>query len=117
MSYLIFSFLVNLIALWAAQYFVPGFAIHGTWQDYLTVTALLTIINLILKPIIKLILTPIIVLTLGLATIIINAALLWGLDIFSTSLTINGIYALLFASLLIAVINFFFQAVWRITKK
>ena len=105
-AHLIFSFLSNLVALYAANYFVLGFVIEPTIKGFIMVAALLTVLNTFLKPLVKLILTPVIILTLGLFTIIINAALLYALDFFSQSLTIEGLIPLFLATLIISFVNF-----------
>jgi len=105
-THLIFSFVANLTAIWLTDYFISGFEVAPTLEGFALVAALLTIINAFLKPILKLILTPVIILTLGLFTIVINAALLFAIDFFSPSLTIEGLVPLILATLLISVVNF-----------
>jgi len=105
-AHLIFSLFSNLVAILAASYFIIGFEVVSTLTGFITVTVLLTIANLFLRPILKFILTPIIVLTLGLFALIINAALLYALDFFSGYLTIEGLVPLILGTLLISAVNF-----------
>lgn len=105
-SHLFFSFLANLLAIWLADYLIHGFEVEPTIWGLATVASLLTIVNVFLRPILKFILTPLIILTFGLFTLILNAALLWALDFYLESLTISGIIPLVYATLLISVINF-----------
>jgi putative membrane protein len=101
--------IINAIGLWAAATYIPGFNLSADIGQLLYLAAVFTVINLILKPILKLILGPIIVLTLGLGLIIINALMLVILDAISNQLTIETIPALLCATILIGVLNFFFH--------
>jgi putative membrane protein len=102
---LILAFIANAIALWAASYLIAGFTISYDLYNFLIVTALLTLINLYLKPIVKMIFSPLIILSFGLFTLVINAALLWVLDIFSQNLTIDGLLPLVYATLIISFVN------------
>ncbi len=101
--------IANIVGLLAAGYFVTGFNLNITYQDLLILAAILTALNLVLKPILKLFLGPIIILTLGIGLILINIVILYILDIFSKNLTIETIPALIYSSLIIGFINFIFH--------
>ncbi|MEE8131605.1 MAG: phage holin family protein [Candidatus Paceibacterota bacterium] len=104
-SKLVFFLFSNLVALLAAAYFVEGFEISPGFINYLTVAAILTLINVFIRPFIKLVLTPIIILTLGLGIILVNALTLYILDIFSNEITIIGLAALVYATLIVSAVN------------
>ena len=95
----------NLAAVLLAGYFVPDFQVTADVRGLVPLVFALTIINLFLRPILKIILSPLIFLTFGFFTIIINAGILYLIDIFSNSLTINGLFALLYATLIISFVN------------
>lgn len=105
LSRIIFHFLVNLIALMAAAQFVPGFSMNSNIESILILTAIFTFINLLIKPILKLIFSPFIFLSLGLFSLVINAIILKLLDIWSINVTISGIQALAYSTLLITAVN------------
>lgn len=102
---IIFHIFVNAVAILAATYFITGFTWSGDFIALLVAAAILTAINLILRPIFKLILGPIIVLTFGLFIIFLNAAALYLLDFLSAPLIIEGLIPLLLATLLFSVVN------------
>lgn len=102
---LILAFIANAVAFWATSYFVPGFEISYELTNFLIVSGLFTIINLYIKPIVKMILSPLIILSFGLFTLVINAALLWGLDLVSKNLTISGLMPLIYATVIISLVN------------
>ncbi len=106
-SHLIFLFLVNLGAILLVEKLTPLFKITGGVVELVKITAALTLINLILKPIIKFLLSPVIILTFGLATVLINLAILFTLDFMFQSLTISGIYGLVYSTIVIGLVNFF----------
>lgn len=102
---LIFSFFSGLLALWVATYFIKGFVVSGDLKNFLTVAAIFTLINLFIRPILKLVLTPVIFLTFGLGIIVVNALTLYILDYFSQSVNIDGVSPLIYATLIISVVN------------
>ncbi|MDQ6739634.1 MAG: phage holin family protein [Actinomycetota bacterium] len=83
--------LINALALWIASALLPGLQISSSGADGLipgnstagTVLAFVAIglifgvVNALVKPIVKLLSLPITFITLGLFTVIINAAMLW----------------------------------------
>ena len=104
-SKFIFSFFSNVLALLAVKYFIAGFAISNNLYGFLSATLIFTLINLFIRPILKLVLSPIIFITLGLGIILVNAITLYILDYFSPDITISGLTPLLYATILISVVN------------
>ncbi len=97
----------NAIGILVAGYLIPGFFSGGLAE--LTVAAfILTVINTFLKPIVKLVSSPLILLTFGLFTIVINAIMIYILDILSSAITIQGIPELVIVTLIISIVNFVF---------
>jgi len=105
LSKIVFYFLVNLIALLATAQFVPGFSINSNIESLLILTGIFTFINLLIKPILKLVFSPFIFLSLGLFSLVINAIILKLLDIWSVNVTISGIQALIYSTLLVTAVN------------
>jgi putative membrane protein len=102
----IFSVLANSLALYLAAIFIPGFSVVGGLTAFLIAGAILTVINTVVKPVLKLITGPFIALTLGLFSIVVNALLLYLLDLLSPQVTIQGFLPLLLGTLLIGAVNF-----------
>jgi uncharacterized membrane protein YvlD (DUF360 family) len=107
LGYIVIQIALNLLALLAADYFVPGVELTNNFVALLKLTALIAAFNIFLKPILRLFLGPFILLTFGLLLILINAALLWaaaylmpGAISFATPL------ALLETTLIFSVCNF-----------
>ncbi len=90
-----------------ADYFVEGFEILPGFINFITVAVILTLINIFIRPLIKFILTPFIVLTLGIGIIFINALMLYILDFFLNDITIIGFMVLIYATLIISIVNIF----------
>ena len=105
MGKLILRILGNGLALYAAVRWVPGFSVTGGWEQYLIAALVLSLLNMIVRPILKLISFPLIMLTLGLFTIVINALMLWLLDYFLVSVSIANITALVWATIVVSIVN------------
>lgn len=101
--------LSNAVALYAAGYFITGFKLTGDIIGIVTVALILTLINAFVRPILKLIFVPFMMITLGLFSIVVNAIILVILDKLSTQLTIEGYLPLLWATLIIGLVNFVFH--------
>ncbi len=100
----------NSLALYVANYFVPGFVVSGGWKEYLMAGAFLGLLNLVVKPVLKLISMPFIILTLGLFTLVINGLLLWTVDYIFDFVSIRDVTALLYAVVIITIVNLFVSA-------
>ncbi|NVM96502.1 phage holin family protein [Arthrobacter wenxiniae] len=91
MKRIVLQVLVNALALWIAAWILPGVAVVNTGTSGLdtsnaTVNKVLAfvfiglvfgVVNALVKPVVKILSLPVTILTLGLFTIVINAAMLW----------------------------------------
>src|SRR5665647_3402641 len=64
--------IINAVEIWFATLVLSGLEVVGGGDTTTTV-----IVNAVVKPIVKLLALPLYVLTLGLFTVIVNAAMLW----------------------------------------
>ncbi|OGN02868.1 MAG: hypothetical protein A2651_00760 [Candidatus Yanofskybacteria bacterium RIFCSPHIGHO2_01_FULL_42_12] len=95
----------NSVAIYAAFSFVPGFVINGGIKEFLLAGILLGFLNKIVKPPIKLLTMPLIILTLGLFLVVINALMLWLVDYTFNFVIIESITALVWATIIVAIVN------------
>lgn len=103
----------NSVALYAASWFVAGFGFSDGIKEYAMAGAVLGLLNMTIKPILKTISLPVIILTLGLFTIVINALLLWLVDYIFDFINISDIMALVWATIVIAVVNMIVSAITK----
>lgn len=99
----------NAVAIFAAEYFVPGFEATNDWAGFAVVVLLFTAANSLVLPVLRFILKPLIWLTLGLFSLVINGALIYVVDILSEGITISGLLPLLLATIIIGLINAIFS--------
>lgn len=72
--YILLRWLIMTLAVMLAAWLIPGVSITGVWSAF-WLAAFLGILNAIVRPILILLTLPITILTLGLFTLVINAAL------------------------------------------
>lgn len=102
---LIIIFLINGLCLYAAGALVSGFSIPIGLTELGLVALVFTLLNLTIKPFLHFILTPVIWLSLGLASLALNAFMLIILDKIWDMVIISGVVPLITATLIITVIN------------
>jgi putative membrane protein len=76
MNKFLLRWLINAVALYIAARIVPGIHIGDSVLVVLGVALVFGLVNAIIRPILKLLTCPFIILTLGLLTLVINAAML-----------------------------------------
>ena len=101
----IFSIISNIVAFLAANFFMPNFHISVNFVDLAIAGGIFALLNMLVRPIVKLILGPIIFLTLGLGIILVNALMLYILDILDQGITIQDTVTLIYATLIISAVN------------
>lgn len=109
---LLFNWLISAIAIVIAAYLLPNVGVD-TFVTALVVAVVLGLVNAILKPILILLTLPVNILTLGLFTLVINAALVWLAQIIVPGFDIaNFGWAIVFA-IVLSLINMFFRSAER----
>jgi len=84
-----------------ATCYLPGISVENFWFAMI-IAAILTIINIFIKPIIKIIALPINLITLGLFNLVINFGILYATAYFMPQYTIDNLLNGFIASLIIA---------------
>ena len=82
---------INAAALWAADGLWGSVRIHG-WAAYLIGAAVLGVANTILKPVLTLLTLPLIIVTLGLAYLAINVAMVALAEWVAPNFSIDGFW-------------------------
>ncbi|HEY4474136.1 MAG TPA: phage holin family protein [Candidatus Paceibacterota bacterium] len=97
-------FLGATLAVLLAAYLIPGFVVSGFYTA-LIVALVLGVLNITIKPILVLLTLPLNLLTLGLFSFVINAALLLFIASFVEGFTVTGFVPALLGGVVIAVVN------------
>jgi putative membrane protein len=120
MKNLIIRLLANAVALAVASWIVGGITLQGatTGKRVLTllvVAAIFGVVNAIVKPVVKVLSFPLLILTLGLLTFVINAAMLlltsWITGKLDVQFHVDGFWSALFGALIISIVDMIINAV------
>ncbi len=114
---LIIALLSNVVAIWAAEFFINGFKVTGDLAGFAVVVILFTIANSFFLPMLRVIFKPLSWLTFGLFPLVLNGALIYAIDFISDGITINGLLPLLYATVIIGIVNAFFALGAKAFKK
>lgn len=97
--------LVNALALSIAAWWVPGIRMSDGFLDVLWIALVFGVVNAILKPILMLLSLPVLLITLGLFTFVINAALLMLTAALVGGFSVDGWGAALLGSIAVSVVS------------
>ena len=97
--------IASALAFWAATALISGITVNGGAWSYLWVALLFGVINGLIGSLIKLFTLPAILLTFGLFSFVINAAMLMLTARWSDRLDVTNFWSALGASLIISVIS------------
>ena len=101
---IITKLLITVFGLLLVSYFVPGIEVVSLYSA-LIVALVLGVFNIIIKPILILLTLPITLLTLGLFTFVINAALFWFASIFVPGFSVDGFIPAFIGAFVLALLN------------
>jgi putative membrane protein len=113
---LILRFLLSGLAVMLTAYLLPGVRVTDYWAA-LVVAILISVVNMLIKPILVLFTIPITVLTLGLFLLVINALMILLVDSFVENFYVEGFWWALAFSLIMSVFNSFFSDLTKEKKK
>lgn len=113
---IILRFLLNGLAVLATAYLLPGVDVTD-YQTALITALVLSIANIIIKPLLILFTIPITVMTLGLFLLVINSIIILVADYFVTGFTVNGFWWALAFSLIMSIFNSIIDDILKDKKK
>ena len=102
---LIVRLIAGALAFWAATTLITGLTVNGGAWTYLWVALLFGLINGVIGSLVKLLTLPAILLSLGLFTFVVNAAMLMLTARWSDRLDVIDFKSALFASLIISIVT------------
>ena len=121
MERLLWHIIAGILAIFLVVRFVPGVTLEvipgksvyfgiefdQQWKLMILVGGILGLINFFVKPILDKLTIPLKILTLGLFSLILNMALIWGLEIIFEEFEILGLVPLFFTTMIVWLVNFF----------
>ena len=112
---LIIRLLVNALAVFGLSYVLPGVGVDG-YVTAIIVAVVLSLLNLLVKPLLVLFTLPITVITLGLFMFVINALIILLADKLIDGFSVSSFLMALIFSILLSIVQSFLQSVFG-TKK
>jgi len=104
--------IVNAVALVIVAYFLPGVSVTGP-IGALIAAFVLGIVNAILRPILIILTLPIQIVTLGLFTFIINAALFYWVGHWGIGLVVDGFWPAFWGAIILGIVSFLLSSLLR----
>jgi len=105
---LIIRFLLNGLAVFLTAYLLPGVDV-ADFGTALIVALILSVVNILVKPILIVLTIPITIVTLGLFLLVINAFLILLVESLVSGFTVDGFWWALLFSLILSVFNSLFD--------
>ena len=102
----ILRLLINILAIFAVAYFIPGFEVSG-FLAALIMAVVLGIINALIRPLVIILTLPVNILTLGLFTLIINALMFWLASVFVIGVHVTDFATAFWGAIIIWIISWF----------
>jgi putative membrane protein len=114
---LIVRLIAGALAFWAAATLITDVTVNGGAWTYLWVALLFGVINGVLGSIVKLLTLPAILLSLGLFSFVINAAMLMLTARWSSALDVKDFWSALGASLIISIVTTIINRTFKSKKR
>jgi len=102
---LMLKLLINAAALWVAGRLVSGITLEGELLTILVVALIFGLVNTFIKPILKVLSFPMIILTIGLFTLVINAAMLGLTAAVTDALSIEDVWSAILGAIVVSVVS------------
>lgn len=104
MSYILFRWVINAIALLVVANVVPGFGVETFWSA-LIAALVLGLVNAIVRPLLFILTLPVTILTLGLFTFVLNALMILLVSTMVKGFVVEGFIPAFLAALLLWAIS------------
>lgn len=114
---LLFSWIINVVALYAAEKLVDGISFTGDFGILVLTGLVFAFVNLLLKPAVKLLALPLIIVTFGIALFFINILMLYITDWLVSGFKITHFGAAVWATIVIWGVNWILQIVFDVDDR
>ncbi|MFA5997279.1 MAG: phage holin family protein [Candidatus Paceibacterota bacterium] len=110
---LIAKLIVVALTILALPSFIPGISIASSaFGVALLVAVLFGVLNAVVRPIILLVAFPITLITFGLFSFVVNAALFWSVGSFIKGFYVAGFMPALYGSLIVSVVSYIMNTIF-----
>lgn len=114
----IFRLLLTALAIFILANFLPGITLSGdVYVNAIIVAVVLTVLNVLVKPLLVLLTLPITIVTLGLFLLVINALIILLADNLIDGFSVSNIWTAILFSILLSVLQSFLHSLLKEDKK
>jgi putative membrane protein len=117
MSWLVFGWASNLLAIWVASLVFDGVTYDAKFWVLAVAALVFVLVNAIVRPIVILLALPAVILTLGIALIFVNALMLWITDKVVPPFEVSGFWTYVGAAVLIWLVNMVVHGIFKPEKQ
>lgn len=107
---LVYSWLSNVVALFAAAWIVPDIDYGDSWWSLLLAGLVFAVVNAVVRPLVILLTLPAVILSLGVALFFVNMLMLWLTDEIVASFEAGGFWSVVAGTLIIWLVNLLLNA-------
>ncbi len=104
MSYILFRWVINALAIVFIANAIPGFGVE-TFYNALIAALVLGLVNALVRPLFFVLTLPVTIITLGLFTFVINALMIWLVSTIVEGFIVTGFVPALLAALILWVVS------------
>ncbi len=90
---------------------VPGISVSGGWMTILLVALAWSVITFAIRPVLQILTLPITVLTIGLFSFVLNAALFWAMELVVPGFDVAGFVPALLGAVVLSIANWLIQKI------
>lgn len=109
---ILLHWIISALAILVAAYLIPGITV--TLIGAFVLAVVLGLINITLKPILTILTLPLTIVTLGLFSLVVNAALILLAGLIVPGFIVAGFWAALLFAIVLSLINLLFGQGWKI---
>ncbi len=113
MTWLVFAWASNVLAIWAASKVFAGVSYDGTFWVLAVAALVFGAVNAVVRPLVILLALPAVILSLGIALLFVNALMLYLTDLIVRPFEVGGFWTTVGAAAIIWLVN---MAVHRVFK-
>jgi putative membrane protein len=106
----LYSWLANVVALFAAAWIIPGVTYGSSWWTLLLAALVFALVNAIVRPLVILFTLPAVILSLGVALFFISMLMLWLTDEIVDDFETGGFWSVAGAAVIVWLVNLFLGA-------
>lgn len=108
---MIYSFLISVLAVYVAAWLLPGVHLNGFWSS-VGLTIVLSLLNVLVKPLLVLFTIPVTLLTLGLFLLVIDAIIVLLASKLLSGFSIDNFWWAILYSIILSMVSSIFNSIF-----